>query len=681
VTEPIAPDLRGETLQAHGDPRADGLDRQLAALAASGAPLRRALARIAARLVATRAWEKLGFVRLADYAREEPGLSARELRDLAHVDGVLARLPRIEAAFVSGRISWTRTRLLCRVATAEDEEHWLAAAEGMTATALAREVRAVDCAALEATGANPGIAAADEPETDEEGAPEAPRAVLHVHCAQRVLSKWGPLRRLAERVCGERLPAGACAEWIAAEMLSALPVAADAAAPEPLARRCRARPSPADASPPGAIPEEGGMPLPGDAAGRAAHPGTPRPAAVASAPPAPGPSPAPDSAPGSPALGSPALGDLLRGLEDADAFELDRRLRRAAARVHGLSARIGPLLLRLAAGRGFCEAGFRGLDDYARERLGMSPRRARSLLYLERACLASPALAAAWRGGRLSYSQAQTLTPLFLADGSAPFHAAWTLRAGQVTVRRLEDDVDLALASGAFDPADLPALPAVGLGPELGLEPTVGLGPEGAGTPASEPPAALPPTARPVTAPPPAGLQTGAPHRDLDEDIPRRPSEGAVWRINLPADVARLFRATQASVQRRIERVTGRSATAGDALEAMFDHARFVWRLRESPKNIEHRIVARDGWRCTVPGCTSYRNLHAHHVTYRSAGGCDAPWNLTTLCAAHHHRAVHQGTGRSRLRISGLAPRGLRFEMPLGSWTAGDVRARGTAMG
>jgi hypothetical protein len=666
VTEPIAPDLRGETPRAHGGPRADGLDRQLAALAASGAPLRRALARIAARLVATRAWEKLGFVRLADYAREEPGLSARELRDLAHVDGVLAGLPRIEAAFVSGRISWTRTRLLCRVATAEDEERWLAAAEGMTATALAREVRAADCAALEATGATPGIAPADEPGTDEEGAPEAPRAVLHVHCAQRVLSKWGPLRRLAERVCGERLPADACAEWIAAEMLSALPVAADAAAPEPLARRCRARPSPADA------------PAPGDAAGRAAHPGTPRPAAVASAPPGPGPgpSPAPDSAPGSPVLSSPALGDLLRGLEDADAFELDRRLRRAAALVHGLSARIGPLLLRLAAGRGFCEAGFRGLDDYARERLGMSPRRARSLLYLERACLASPALAAAWRGGRLSYSQAQTLTPLFLADGSAPFQAAWTLRAGQVTVRRLEDDVDLALASGAFDPADLPALPALGLEQALGLEPALGPEPSVPVAPALGPePARAEPAAAPRPDPAPAGLQTGALPRDRGEEIYRRRREGAVWRINLPADVARLFRATQASVQRRIERVTGRSATAGDALEAMFDHARFVWRLQESPKNIEHRIVARDGWRCTVPGCTSYRNLHAHHVTYRSAGGCDAPWNLTTLCAAHHHRAVHQGTGRSRLRISGLAPRGLRFEMPLGSWTAGDVRA------
>jgi hypothetical protein len=104
-------------------PRADeveALDVRLTELARSGAPLRRALARIAGAFVGRRAWEPLGFARLGDYARERPGLSARELYDLAHVDGALAKLPAIGAAFASGELGWTKARLLCRVATPED---------------------------------------------------------------------------------------------------------------------------------------------------------------------------------------------------------------------------------------------------------------------------------------------------------------------------------------------------------------------------------------------------------------------------------------------------------------------------------------------------------------------------------------------------------------------------------
>jgi hypothetical protein len=75
----------------------------------------------------------------------------------------------------------------------------------------------------------------------------------------------------------------------------------------------------------------------------------------------------------------------------------------------------------------------------------------------------------------------------------------------------------------------------------------------------------------------------------------------------------------------------------------------------------EHAVFARDGWRCTVPGCTSYRNLHDHHVRFRSAGGSDALANRTTLCAWHHLRGVHRG----RVRCTGSAPDRLRFELGL----------------
>lgn len=77
-------------------------------------PLRRALARLAGRMVASRGWERLGFARLADYATERAGMSPRELRDLAHVDRALEALPRLEEAFCAGEIGWTQLRLVCR---------------------------------------------------------------------------------------------------------------------------------------------------------------------------------------------------------------------------------------------------------------------------------------------------------------------------------------------------------------------------------------------------------------------------------------------------------------------------------------------------------------------------------------------------------------------------------------
>jgi hypothetical protein len=77
-----------------------------------------------------------------------------------------------------------------------------------------------------------------------------------------------------------------------------------------------------------------------------------------------------------------------------------------------------------------------------------------------------------------------------------------------------------------------------------------------------------------------------------------------------------------------------------------------------------------------VPGCTSRRNLHDHHLEFRSAGGSDAPENRVTLCAFHHLRCLHAGL----LRVRGRAPDDLIFELglrpgapPLARYRSGDV--------
>jgi hypothetical protein len=321
-------------------------------------------------------------------------------------------------------------------------------------------------------------------------------------------------------------------------------------------------------------------------------------------------------------------------------------------------------LLAFAEARAHRDAGYHSFEGYVRERLGCSPRRARALLRLGRAARSSSLLREAHRSGRLSWVKAHALVPVALSEG-APL-GAWVSWAERVTVRRLEEDVDAALVAQASRPgAPLTGPPfAEGLG---------GTCPEGRQTGA-------PPTVRGDTQSgadsPPAGRQTGASCTVPSASPTHRVPETRRIFFSAPRPAARFFRAVLCSVRRRIEQLTGGLPSEGEALEAMLDHAVESWGHPWAKVRREHRVFERDGWRCTVPGCSSYRNLHDHHVVFRSAGGCDDLANRTTLCAWHHLRGVHAGTVLCR----GSAPGRLRFALgvrsnrpPLLVYRSGDL--------
>ena len=67
---------------------------RLAQLAGAVGPLRRVLAAIAERLLATEAHARLCYARVGDYARERAGLSVRQLQELARVHRAFAERPR-----------------------------------------------------------------------------------------------------------------------------------------------------------------------------------------------------------------------------------------------------------------------------------------------------------------------------------------------------------------------------------------------------------------------------------------------------------------------------------------------------------------------------------------------------------------------------------------------------------
>src|SRR5438093_8289674 len=84
-------------------------------------------------------------------------------------------------------------------------------------------------------------------------------------------------------------------------------------------------------------------------------------------------------------------------------------------------------------------------------------------------------------------------------------------------------------------------------------------------------------------------------------------------------------------------------------LELLLLHVKAEW---EGQPRHRDPVFARDGWRCAVPICTARRELHDHHVVFRSRGGGNARANRITLCAWHHLRGVHAG----RVQAEGEAP-------------------------
>jgi hypothetical protein len=297
-----------------------------------------------------------------------------------------------------------------------------------------------------------------------------------------------------------------------------------------------------------------------------------------------------------------------------------------------LDAAIAPLLRRVHSSEYEWRRGYCTLPSYAREQLGMSAGKARSLLRLERVGDVCPELRSAYRDGRLSWVKARILLPLLLLDLAGEWRPIWVAWAERVTVRRLEQDVARALLLRAghhlawhrckFDPAH-----------------------------AQDP---IPPEERQLCA------------HDVDVDA----TEELVW--HAPRELAVLFCAVRAALRARL----GPRHHAGELFGAMLDHALETWLLRDPTARRPDPVIERDGYRCAVPGCTSRRSLHDHHIAFRSAGGSDAPENRISLCAFHHHRCLHAGL----LRVSGRAPGELVFELglradgpPLARYRSGDI--------
>jgi hypothetical protein len=149
-------------------------------------------------------------------------------------------------------------------------------------------------------------------------------------------------------------------------------------------------------------------------------------------------------------------------------------------------------------------------------------------------------------------------------------------------------------------------------------------------------------------APPERGASLSARERQMRARSGNEPIDGYITFYGPAAVVATLHNAVAALTPPDQPRWRG--------LEALLDHAIAEW---EAQPRHRDPIFERDGWRCTVPACSSRRNLQDHHIVFRSRGGSNAFYNRVSLCAWHHLRGIHAGV----VRASGRAPKAIRWEL------------------
>jgi hypothetical protein len=573
--------------------------------------MRRELGCAARAFIGRRAYDRLGFVRLGDYARERLGVSARMLESAAWLATRLDELPAVSRAFDRSEISWAQARAICRVAVPANEEQWLACARRSTVGTLER---------LVARAEQPDGVAAD-PDGDPNEIDGEPAIRWRFACPARVRALWRRALELASRAAGEPLSDWRAAEIVAAEGSSGRPTGTPLGdrvliAAIRLAHRARrkARGSAVDddAVSRGAPASDAAMAI--DDREPAALSVEPRRETLTLEPP-------PPSGP----------------------FALDARLGEAIRVLRTIEPRIGRLLRVVVDQRIYRLFGHRAFQDYVRDRLGMSARKAWALLKIEKATLRSDDFARAYREGRLSWVRALALLPVLDRANAA----AWIARAESVTVRRLNDEVEWVLAardalgpdvSSAPPPVDsrLASPVRVSAADEYrdsspGARLQIGAHEVGSGLGAAS-----------------DGLDAGSRHQALERREVFDVSDAEI-RFTGPTSVVTLLRDV-------LDAFADPYEPRWTALERLLRHVIVHW---ESTPRHPDPVFARDRWRCTVPACSSRRNLHDHHIRFRSRGGDNTRDNRTTVCAAHHLHGIHDGT----IHATGTAPHAIEWRL------------------
>ncbi|MGH9462557.1 MAG: HNH endonuclease, partial [Vicinamibacteria bacterium] len=333
---------------------------------------------------------------------------------------------------------------------------------------------------------------------------------------------------------------------------------------------------------------------------------------------------------------------------DLSIAELDQRLEKAVQDNERSERLICDYLLALAERRGYEKFGFADIYYYAEGRFGFSPRKTRYLLHLAQQLRRLPRIKEALAQGRLGWTKASRIARVATTEDEV----MWLDSALSLSVRELDQKIN---------------------------------------------------EQRDAT-----GVKIRA---WLTQD------QAAVWDHAL--EVCRRLSGEDLDVGRCLEYIAGEflatyaylayqkeekecchdtTVNAQPHLEhAPSDEEAAAMELRICPDNDDlpcpttpaeygktwRFVLERDGYRCQYPDCGARRELHVHHIEFRSRSGkksrrrTNSPENLVTVCV-FHHRMIHAGT----VGVKGEAPNGLIWRRPalmenlLGRYPAGDSPLR-----
>jgi|GEM_PF-2233668 len=639
---------------------AEVLDFHLQQLASHEARCRLVLGRLAQLLLGQRLHRHIGFVRLSDYSRERLGLSARQLQSLAQVTQWLSTRPELGRAFKTGEISWSELRRRVVADKTSDEAR-------------------VDTAA----GAAPSDAATSADDSDDliEG---EPAVEFHLSCPPSLRLLWRRAVELAARAAGSSL-----SYWQAAELIAAEALGGTAAEEPPASSMANRESDSADG-------------VTGDLAVAPQAPSGPAPESVSAGDPpciteeqqrggdadeSFGldeqllPQPPPKSAFPDTRLPSDLL-RLTRGLSTISPHELDARLRHVVRAMQSLDWQTGCLLRTLFSLHLHREIGFASSSLYIRSRLQISVRKARGLVAIERATLLHCSeLSRAYRDGKISWLRALAILPVLSEDSGH----LWVERAARVTLRRLHDEVTWALnradasngRSGLRPPPLGASIDTLDSDLAVATDPADHSGDTDNAGNAGNTDSPDNPSSSESTNEVHSGAHGGngtsgdTPNDPANPDTPSTAADSESESelhsgahgggnyigygnggLSFSSVTIRFF--GPLSVVALLHQALERSGRPGEprwrTMERMLRTVMQEW--NSQPRHRDP-VFDRDGWRCSVPACSSRRNLHDHHIVFRSHGGDNRLSNRIAICAGHHLYGIHRGRLRAKRSENG----------------------------
>ncbi|MFQ5720116.1 MAG: HNH endonuclease [Acidobacteriota bacterium] len=381
--------------------------------------------------------------------------------------------------------------------------------------------------------------------------------------------------------------------------------------------------------------------------------------------------------------------NLLSVAGSGGAEELQRQLTAFVDLEDGLQRELARILMLLGTARVFHALDFTGVEHYAEERLGLSRTTARDRVAVARSVAEHPDLRRAYEEGRVRFQSALLLLRFWRRDGrhlGADAERAWIQHAGEVTLKRLRDEIRLRSRqeSGAERGDAVHPPTAAEWYASLRRAP----GDTQARLHAAGRRCGAASATRNVRFSLPSDLAVDflavveARRRRIEQAVS---GDGAAARLFsaaaaavagvLPADESMAAGESVAvGVGRRVARRTGRVPPWVGLLALLEDYITTWDEPRSVPWRSARRIYERDGWRCAAPGCTSRRHLESHHIVYRSHGGDrKSDDNQVCLCRFHHQQGEHG----SRAAVRGVAPLGLVWRLgspPVGRFFRNECR-------